>query len=210
MEISLTVKNIVLVGAFQPSKFDKYYFLKYNIFDENEISEESIFTTDFTLVVARGYNLSIATNQIVLTETELRNDETMVSLMDKIVSTSNFTASGFGFNLHWFLFSGEKTSEIARKHFYNEKSEINNFFKGDDISYGAYLSKNFGNSRLKLDIKPSTVIKINSDIEQRIISFAFNFHTDLKGENFKVEIKKSLSEVGEYINETRKIISIYE
>lgn len=210
MEISLTVKNIVLIGEFQPSKFDKYYFLKNNIFNENEISEQSIFTSDFALVVARGFNLTIVTNQIVLTENELKVDETMVELMDKIVSTSNFTASGFGVNLHWYLFSGEKTSEIAKKHFYNEKSEINSFFKGDDISYGSYLSKDFGNSRLKLDIKPATVMKIDSEIEQRIISFAFNFHTDLKNENFKDDIKKSLSEVEEYIKETRKIISIYE
>jgi len=210
MEISLTVKNIVLIGEFQPSKFDKYYFLKNNIFDENEISDESIFNSDFTIVVARGFNLTILTNQIVLTENEPKVQSSITDLMSKIVSSSNFVGSGFGINIHWYLFSGEKTSELAKKYFYNDKSEINTFFNDGSVSYGSYLSKDFKNSRLKLDIKPATVVRIDSKSEQKIISFAFNFHTDLVNENFREEILKSLSEINDYMEETRKIVSIYE
>ena len=210
METSLTVKNIVLLGEFQPSKFDKYYFLKNNIFEENEISDESLFTSDFTIVIARGFNLTIVANQLVLNEIEPNTDDAISELMSKIVNSSIFTGTGFGINLHWYLFSRDKTNEIAKKYFYNEKSLLNPFFSGENVSYGSYISKDFGNSRLKLDIKPATVVTIDSEIEQRIISFGFNFHTDLKDEDFKADIFKSLSEFKEYINETIKIISLYE
>jgi hypothetical protein len=210
METSLTVKNIVLLGEFQPSKFDKYYFLKNNIFEEYEISEESLFTSDFTIVIARGFNLTIVANQLVLNEIEPKTDDAISELMSKIVSTCAFIGTGFGINLHWYLFSGDKTSEVAKKYFYNEKSVLNTFFNEENVSYGSYISKDFGNSRLKLDIKPATVVTIDSEIEQRIISFGFNFHTDLKGDDFKADIFKSLSEFKDYINETFKIISLYE
>ena len=210
METSLTVKNIVLIGEFQPSKFDKYYFLKNNIFEEHEISEESLFTSDFTIVTAKGFNLTIVANQLVLNEIEPKVENTMADLVTKILSTSSFLGSGFGINLHWYLFSGDKTNEVAKKYFYNENSVLNTFFNEENVSYGTYLSKDFGNSRLKLDIKPATVVTIDSQIEQKIISFGFNFHTDLKGEDFKSNIFKSLSEFKDYINETIKIISLYE
>ncbi len=210
MEISLTVKNIVLIGEFQPSKFDKYYFLKNNIFEESEISDESVFSSDYTVVVARGFNLTIVQNQIVLTEYEPKFEDTMADLMSKIVSTSSFIGSGFGINLHWYIFSGDNTNLLVKKYFYNEKSELNNFFNDENVSYGTYLSKDYGNSRLKLDIKPATVVRIDSESEQRIISLAFNFHTDLNNENYREEILKSLSEINDYMNETKKIVSIYE
>lgn len=210
METSLTVKNIVLLGEFQPSKFDKYYFLKNNIFEESEISEESLFTPDFTIVIAKGFNLTIVANQLILNEIEPKTDYVISELMNKIVSTSDFIGTGFGINLHWYLFSGDKTSEVSKQHFYNEKSLLNTFFNEANVSYGSYISKDFGNSRLKLDIKPATVITIDSKVEQRIISFGFNFHTDLKGEDFKVDIFKSLSEFKDYLSETIKIISLYE
>ena len=131
MEISLTVKNIVLIGEFQPSKFDKYYFLKNNIFEESEISDESVFSSDYTVVVARGFKLTIVQNQIVLTEYEPKFEDTMADLMSKIVSTSSFIGSGFGINLHWYIFSGDNTNLLVKKYFYNEKSELNNFLTVD-------------------------------------------------------------------------------
>lgn len=209
MEISLTVKNIVLIGEFQPSKFDKYYFLKNYIFEESEISEESIFTSDFVHITTKKINLTIFNNQIVLNEIEPSVDDSISLIMKKIIDTADFSGIGFGINLHWYLFTGNDTNEFARKYFYNEKSELNSFFKGDNISYGAYYSKDFGNSRLKLDIKPATVVKIDSQFEQRIISFSFNFHTDLKNSDFKNNIYKSLSEINNYTSETQKIISLY-
>lgn len=209
MELSLTVKNLVIVGSFQPSKFDKYFFLKNNIFKEEEISETSIFSEQFCVVDARGFNLTIIPNQLIFTEKVPQLNDLLSEIFSKLVCFLDFSGIAFGINLHWYLFSEDKTNELTKKYFYNENASINKFFDGDNISYGCYLSKDFGNSRLKLDIKPATVSRIETNLEQRVISFAFNFHTDLKSKNCKEEILKSLSELGQYTDETKSIINLY-
>lgn len=209
MELSLTVKNIVIVGIFKPSKFDKYFFLKNNIFEEGEIAETSIFSSEFSIIETQDFNLTVLSNQLIFTEKEPQLKDLMSEIFSKIINSVDINASGFGINLHWFLFSEDKTNELSKKYFYNETSTINDFFKGDNISYGCYLSKDFGNSRMKLDIKPVTVTKIGTELEQRVIVFNFNFHTDLKNKNCKQEIIKSLSEIQKYTDETETILNLY-
>lgn len=209
MEVSLTVKNIVIVGEFQPSRFDKYYFLKNQIFEEGDILETSIFSSEFSVVRTNLFNLTVLNNQIILNENEPKDEDFISEIISKIVKTIEFKASGFGINLHWYIFSENDTNRLSKEYFYNENSVINQYFIDGNVSYGTYMSKDFGNSRMKLDIKPATVTKIETGQEQTIISFSFNFHTDLNTENFKVNIMKSLSEINEYTEETKKIVQLY-
>ena len=43
MQSTLKIKNIVLVGIFNPSAFDKYFFIKNNLATEEEILPNSTF-----------------------------------------------------------------------------------------------------------------------------------------------------------------------
>lgn len=207
--MSLTVRNLVIVGDFIPSKFDKYYFLKNNIFNEEDILEQSVFVGEFCQLLTNKYSLLILPNQLVFNELIPQKDDALGKIMEQIASTSEFAASALGYNLHWYIHA-DNTKEIAKKYFYNENSAlIKNFFDTADSNYGCYVSKDFGKARLKLDIKPN-ILKHPVTGEENILVFAFNFHYDLNEVNFKVEILSILKELNSYNNEAEKIMSIYE
>ncbi|MFA6090001.1 MAG: hypothetical protein WC755_09165, partial [Candidatus Woesearchaeota archaeon] len=98
----------------------------------------------------------------------------------------------------------------------NDKVEIfSKHFDNSDAVFGVYASKNFKNSRLKLDVKPSKVQELNNlqiarkDTEpKQVINFIFNFHFDIKN-NEITEIVSHIENYKEYINEAENIIALY-
>lgn len=69
--------------------------------------------------------------------------------------------------------------------------------------FGAYMSKDFNGTRLKLDIKPG--VNINNQ-PQKSLFFNFNFHKDLSKENSFEELKYLIENNNLFENEARKII----
>lgn len=207
MEFALAVKNIVIVGNFSPGNFDKYFFIKNLIVSENEIQENSQFFNELCILNTPMFNITIVVNQLVFTDLNgSYNLDNAIIVLKKLVSTSQFKCSAMGINFHWYLFSEEKTTELSKRLFYNENEKITKaFFNVDNVSYGLYLSKDFGNSRMKLDIKPATVTKIETSIEQKVLAFVFNFHVDLKNKD-NTMIFKILDESSSYFNESKKIV----
>lgn len=211
MDFSLAVKNIIIVGDFNPAFFDKYFFIKNNIVQETDIDDSCHFLTDVCILNTTKFNLTIVSNQLVLSDLNSVYDiNKAIEIVNKITASSQFKSTALGINFHWYLFSEEKTSEISKKYFYNENEMLTKqFFNGDNTSYGIYLSKDFGLSRMKLDIKPATLTKIDTNNEQRVIAFVFNFHVDLKNDN-KDKIFAALEEAQKYCEESKKIINAYE
>lgn len=211
MDFSLAVKNIVIVGDFNPGLFDKYFFIKHSILLEQDILETSHFLSDVCILNTNEFALTIVGNQLAITD--LKSDlniQKIIEVLKKIISVGQYQARAMGVNFHWYLFSEEKTSEISKKYFYNENEILTNtFFNEENVSYGIYLSKDFGLSRMKLDIKPATVTQIGSENEQRVIAFTFNFHSDLKNENTN-QVMNILDQSNNYCEETIKIIKSYE
>ena len=209
MDISLAVKNIIIVGEFEPAFFDKYFFIKHNIVKEDDIQNSSIFMAEACMLNTEDFNLTIVSNQLVITDLKVKSEiQNIIEITEKIISVSQFNYSAMGINFHWYLFSGEKTTEISKKYFYNENDILTNkFFNEDNVSYGTYLSKDFGLSRMKLDIKPATLSKINNDEVERVIAFTFNFHVDLRNENKIIDV---LPLGQKYCDETIKVIKSYE
>jgi hypothetical protein len=210
MKISLAVRNFVIVGEFIPSKFDKYYFLKNDIFEESDILDSSVFSTEFCQLSTNKFSLLILPNQLVLTELVPENTEVLSNTIEKISFTSDFVASAMGYNVHYYMYD-DNIKELARKYFYNENISLaKNFFDTEDANFGYYASKNFKDSRLKLDIKPNILKHHNDNREENILIFAFNFHRDLNIADYKNVISNSLKELESYGVEIKKIMSVYE
>lgn len=217
MDFAFKVKNVVLVGNFLTNvpTFDKYFFIKNNIVAENEILAGSIFdpiggvqlvTSKFTMV------LNAAQLIITAAKPELNEDKIESIISSLIKAGSINTTQALGINFHWFL-SDNKTSieTLSRSLFYNDKVELfNKNFNTGDSMFGAYASKNFKDSRLKLDIKPSKLTEAIGGKSQDIINFSFNFHFDIKDKTNGEEVLKHLADFDSYKRESENIIAAYK
>lgn len=209
MDIQLVVKNIVVIGNFNPLKFDKYFFLKNNIFEENEILETSIFLPEFCMLQTSFVNIQITSQQLIVNDINIDIFHDISSLSKKIISYSDFSANAAGVNFHFYKFTKHQTQNLSKKYFYSENNLINKFFDGEDVNYGYYISKNYNNARLKLDIKPATVQNLESNINEKLIQFQFNFHVDFEN-NSKDVLYSVIEKYENYYEEAKKIITIYE
>jgi hypothetical protein len=214
MNISLKVKNIVLVGVFNPSTFDKYFFIKNNIVKEDEILPNSIFgEIGIVQLLSQNFHVMINLNQIIVSSLKPENDTNEISKITlSILKTGKISnLSAMGINAQWFLDdNSKKMEELSKGFFYNEKLELfTKFFNADNSRFGVYASTNFKDSRLKLDIKPSIIQDILKTTIQDVILFAFNFHFDFKDDIENIKLISYLNDYNSYIEESKRIISIY-
>lgn len=212
MEISRRIKNIVLVGKFNPASFDKYFFIKNEILKEEEILTGSIFgALGGMQLVSNKYNIIISINQIIISATnpEKDDDEIEATIISLIKGAKKVNVVALGMNFHWHIEDSEKSMEIISKEFfYNDKLDLfTKFFNSEDALFGAYASINYMDSRLKLDIKPNNIIDNAS--KKNVMNFAFNFHFDIVNRDDNSELIKYLSDYNAYKEKSEEIISIF-
>lgn len=208
MEKKFIDSSIVLLGNFKPVIFDKLFFIKNELISEENFLESSIFTPNFSRIETADLILLIESNKIVLVSRS-NNSELLKLISTKIINEQSSSLNIIGFNFKWFVFIDE-IHEYTKSKFYSPtNNSLNNNFDGDKTAYGYYMSKDFKNSRMKLDIKPNILKQINSSKEQNILSFDFNFH--IEGTNNDVSLfKESLGDYKSYVDKAEKIISEYE
>lgn len=217
MNKDLDVKNIVLVGVFNPSLFDKYFFIKNEI-----IKEEDILPNSFTLnvgisqLICEKFNLQVGLNQIIISSNNPSSSEDEIDkIAIKILKAQPIEINALGLNFHWFVRDNSKTLEqFSRECYYSDSiSLFNKFFDNDNARFGVYASTDIYDSRLKLDVKPIIRQKIDNEsrklIEEELLQFTFNFHFDRKSKNEVFNPEKYISNFESYKNECQKILSIY-
>jgi len=216
MQIDLKVKNIVLVGSFNVSLFDKYFFIKNQIIDETDLQPNSFLSMgNFgAQVVNRKFNIVISANQIVVTSLVPEDNDEINKVTSDIIRAANVNSiDAMGINFSWFLTDHEKSLEqLSRENFYGKEIKIfSKIFDKPDSLFGVYVSTDFMNARLKLDIKPSKMeLVLNSNAVQDLINFAFNFHFVIKKRNINTEVLKNLEDYDSYKKESERVISIYK
>jgi hypothetical protein len=210
MDAQLVVKNIVVIGNFLPQKFDKYFFLKNNIFQEEDILEDSIFLTEFCMVQTPKMTIQITSQQLIVVDVDPIAVNDISILIKKVISYSHSSITASGVNFHFYISDNDTSQNLSKKYFYFENNLLNKFFLEEDkIGYGYYISKNFKDTRLKLDIKPASSIDIQKNSNQKIIQFHFNFHKDYE-ENSVELFFAMVDKYNSYLEESKNIISIYE
>ncbi len=211
METSLKVRNIVLVGVFSPQQFDKYFFIKNNILNEEEIIAGSSFGGLGVQVITEKFNIVIGLGQIIFTSVNPEDSQILYNVASLLVKSSTIHCSAMGLNLHWYMSGFESPANTSQKLFYSKEIALySNFFKQDDANFGAYASKDFKDARLKLDIKPKTIEDVLNSKVENIISFEFNFHFDVKNQSSNDELLNYLSAYSEYEKEGNNVMSIYQ
>jgi len=215
MQAKLLLKNIVLVGLFNPSFFDKYFFIKNNIANESEILGNSSFNAIGAVqLVTNEFNILISINQIIITDSiPEKNQDRINHIISSIINYGNLNSiTAIGINFHWLLSDNSKSfKQLSKDLFYRDDiGVLSNYFNTDDSMYGLYASKIVKDARLKLDIKPSNVQQ--STVQPPDISgilFMFNFHFDIKNKINTEEVFNFIKDYIFYKEESEKLLSIY-
>jgi hypothetical protein len=206
MEKKFIESNIVLLGNFKPTVFDKLFFIKNNLILEEDFSESSVFTPNFSKIETSDLIIIIESNKIVLVSRTNKSD-LLKSILLNIINESSTSLNIIGFNFKWFILLDEIPKYTKSKFFSPTNESLNNHFNDDNTAYGYYISSDFKNSRMKLDIKPNIVKEINNHKEQNILSFDFNFHIEIEDNSI---FNESLNDYMSYVNKAEQIISEYE
>lgn len=194
----LVSSNIALQGEFDPVKFDKLFFIKNNVFDEEDFEENSLFSKNAVRISTKDFLINISKKQLIII---LKNNVTNIDEISKIITTlknyNNFTIS---FNQKWFKLD-DNITELTKKKFFPSNSEfINEYFKTEDSAFGYYASKNLNDGRFKADIKPITLLSVVEKNELTVLSFDFSFYFEKFGDEFDPkEILLNLKEESEKI-----------
>ena len=212
MNQPVTGKNIVFVGNFQPSKYDKLFFVKSGIIKEEDILDSSVFNSDIVQMSSYNVHVLIINNQIVINSLD-NESEKLKQLARVFLDISKQDITALGINFTWNKPVVDSLEADTKKLFFNDNNKIlSNSFTNEDAVFGSYASKNFRNGRLKLEIKPQ-ILKgqgTRNEFVATFINYAFNFHYDLLNGQEKTVFSEALEDFDILFQETIKIMSVYE
>ena len=198
----------VVARNFNPSIFTQQWLINKNVIDEGDSDGQQIFTPQFVHVSNNRFRLTVLPEQLIF-ETENSPEETFVEIVNTkltlIINALNETPFvAVGVNFQWHVIDTEQNIGGVSKSLFDKGTGIYSLFSTEDARYGAYMSKDFLNARLKLDIKP--IIDQNNDDKKEFIMPAFNFHRDLSSDKKEEELFEMIEKCGLFLEESKKIV----
>lgn len=214
MNRSQAGKTIVFLGIFPVAEFDKFFFIKNGFFKEEEIQNTPMFSPGVAQINIQDVNILITMQQIIITQLKMDGQRGMdIALLFAQQNNLNFNAVGVNFS--WNLTPTEDLGKATKGYFFNENNKMyTEFFNTPDSMFGSYMSKDFMKGRLKLEIKPQIVNRVNiktqETIEQsQVINFAFNFHYQVPQNEKNSSILEFLNDYNYFFTESEKIMTLY-
>lgn len=219
MKAIITEKNINLISpGIIPQIFDKYFFIKNKILQEEQILPHSVFGDLNRTIYSENYRILIGIGKLIIVAAHSDSFEDKINkVVEMIINAANLTDVSLGFNFDWkfFLEGGQTPEKISKALFYNDKNPVHSkYFNVDDAAFGFYASKNFKNSRLRLDVRPISLLPLGSGAsvqdKKHVLQFQFSFQENISADNSVPESIQALNNFDDYFKETINIISLYE
>ena len=209
MALNLIEKNIVILGLFKPNIFDKLFFIKNNLAKEEDFTEKSVFIPELSIIDTNEFVVNATQNSIIITTKNSNASNNIQNIAASIVTSSYIQIGAIGYNLKWFLFIEQDLNQFSKQLFFAENNKtINTYFNSDNTSYGYYVSRDHEYSRLKLDIKPSVIQRIDTNEKIKVLTFDFNFHIENTYTTDK--LKDIVLDYENFISIANKIITEYD
>ncbi|MDI9366219.1 MAG: hypothetical protein QM541_14780 [Flavobacterium sp.] len=209
MTLNLIEKNIVILGIFKPNLFDKLFFIKNNLADESHFTDKSVFIPELSIIDTNEFIVNITQNRIVINTKNANINNNIQNIAASIIINTDSIINAIGYNLKWVLFIEQNLNKFSKQLFFSDNNKtINNYFNSEDTEYGYYVSKDYEYSRLKLDIKPSIIQKIDTNEKIRVLTFDFNFH--IENNHTAEELKKIALDYENFISIANKIVAEYD
>ncbi|MBP1630793.1 MAG: hypothetical protein H6Q15_1686 [Bacteroidetes bacterium] len=213
MSLTKEIKSqtiVIIAENFNPSIFNQHWLIKNGFVEENQM-KNYVFSNEVAQFYTDDYKFLVAQNQIQFSLTNHSKDLFLVleSFLIKVLQKlKEVPYKALGVNFDWVIKDNElSTKELTKKLFFNENSEFYSQFSNEQNSrFGSYISVDFENSRMKLDIRPAF---INGETDNEILVFSFNFHVELNNrEKYFEDLMSSLKGWKNYSNKAESIINI--
>jgi hypothetical protein len=175
---------VVVAQKFKPSVINQLWLVQRGLLGEDEFQPGCIFTDMIVQVRSRRFHMLVVPEQLQFVPNVPAGEEQdlIVDKVGTIVRTLPHTPfRALGLNFNWLLAPPDgDVARLTKQLFFREGPALYRHFTTGDAHFGAYLSKDFLEFRLQLDVKPILVPGENGP--QGRVLFAFNFHVDLKEE----------------------------
>lgn len=191
MNIMLENSSIVILAKdFNPTIFKPFWLKKNDIFFEQELQGSIVITPVAVQIPTENFHFTVLPDRVQMVMprnySEAENDvDRVLGGIVKTLPHTPYTAVGLNFNYLIAPDSEDKFSEWNRKLFASSLSRKIQSPKDNNSRFGNYVSFDFLETRLKIDMKP---IKALGNIEslckswhenQDLIRINVNFHSDV-------------------------------
>lgn len=179
----------VAAGNFNPTVFNQHWLVLNQVLSAEDLQQPgSIFTDmivqaqgrDFTLVVLPQQFVIVARTPATFPGAQARET---VGRIGRLLSHTPFIA--IGLNFVWQTDPVVTPGALSRDLF-AKPSGLYGEFASEDSRFGAYLSKDVGPVRMRLDIRPIHDNRTVSRVER--LQFTFNFERSLQDEAEKADV----------------------
>ncbi|MDO8547557.1 MAG: hypothetical protein Q7R68_09395 [Nitrospirales bacterium] len=185
---------VVVATNINPSIFSQVWLTKTGVFSESDFQAESVLSPFAVNVVTPSLaQMAIPQNlQVIFPPGDEKNNREALlqQTIGRIVAELPHTPfQAVGFNMGWVLQPQDpgEIDKLERIFFLSKSNPLSGEFEETNCHFGCYLSKDFEIGRLKLDIKPVTLLD-----QSQALQLAFNFHLDLKEEDKAKQIVRFL------------------
>lgn len=193
----VTHNAVVTAPALSHAMLTQAFFIRNGIVLENEFEAGCVFSDQMCQVNALQFNfIAIPGGIMQLTpKPEIEREGALIA--DKfgriVAGLGQLPFPAMGLNFFWQEGADEQSVNVlSRRLFFREGVVPFTYFADPNARFGGYMSKEFHGMRLKLDIKPILVPRVN-EVPLHRLHFAFNFHKDLDADNQAESIQQTLA-----------------
>ncbi len=202
---------VLTAQLFNPSIFTEVWLYKHGLLTDN-MEGVRIFSPEIVQFQTADIQVLISPPKIQITYplTQDKSCESSKVFITKTIALLPETPyRGLGINFDYYIApdAGQDFSDLNRNLLGSGDNPMLTEFNSKDARFGGYMSKDHGEARLKLDIKPLT----NTEDGSEILQYSFNFHHPLAIEagNDPVEKLQGLLQTwNELFSYTKKLIEM--
>jgi len=183
---NLASANVVLLARnLNPSVFSQLWLVREGIVGEKDFAEDCVFTPIAARVLTPDFQLLALPDrlQFALTHRSKNDSKLITDRVTNIVQKLEHTPyTAIGANFHWHVAPDAPGHfvEFMRGLFVRPEIPLYDEFSANDARFGAYMSKDIFEVRLKLDIRPMRPARVEKGAEvAEFLRFHFNYHLDL-------------------------------
>ena len=168
---------VFLTENSNPSIYNNVWFANNNIFQFNEILQDSVFSNRYVNIVTTELSITIVPTNITIDLKKPNNAENLIEKhIRPFLSKIYQTVRAIGINFIWKVCDEERDIYTLSKDLFGGRNTcLSSVFMKDDVTFGSYMSQSYDDAiRMKLDVKPVRF----TDIETGMIA-SFNFHYNM-------------------------------
>jgi hypothetical protein len=197
---------VVVARRFNVTAAHQHWLVKQGIIGENDLLEGALFSDTVVQAPTSRFVLLLLPDQLQLVPTVPVDEEQqiIVEKLGRIIEIlPHVPYKALGLNFSWlFRPSDGDTARVTREMFFVQGRPLFKIFSEPDARFGGYLSKDYADFRLKLNVIP-TLFQEGGD--EHCVRFSFNFHRDVE-EDAAAEILRCLARWNEMRTEVGRII----